>query len=188
MKIPVAVSHRHVHLTKEDKDILFGTDHTLTSIKPLSQKGQFACEEKVTIKTENGMIEGLRILGPERKYTQVELTKSDAYKLKINPPLRDSGDLTAAETVTIIGPKGSILAKNSTIIAHRHIHMDKEDLIKFNVKDGEVVSVKIDTDRGGIFDNVHVKADDSYVLEFHIDTDEANAFNVTKGVVTEIVK
>lgn len=188
MKIPVAVSHRHVHLTKEDKDILFGTDYTLTSIKPLSQKGQFACEEKVTIKTENGMIEGLRILGPERKYTQVELTKSDAYKLKINPPLRDSGDLTAAETVTIIGPKGSILAKNSTIIAHRHIHMDKEDLIKFNVKDGEVVSVKIDTDRGGIFDNVHVKVDDSYVLEFHIDTDEANAFNVTKGVVTEIVK
>ncbi len=187
-KITVAVSNRHVHLTKEDADILFGSDYNFKIKKPLSQTGQYAYEEVVTLKTDKNKIENVRILGPVRKYTQVELSKTDSALLGLNPPLRDSGDLKNSEKITIIGPKGEIEANESVIIAHRHIHMNEKDVKFFGVKNNDLVSVKVSGIRGGIFNNVRIKEDTSYVLEMHIDRDEANAFDIKNNDLVEIIK
>lgn len=180
-KVNIAVSNRHVHLNEEIKSILFGKDYGFKTLKPLSQTGQFAYEETVDVQTENGLIEKVRILGPLRDYTQVEVSRSDAFLLKIDPPVRDSGDLEHSEAVTLIGPKGSVLVQDSVIIAHRHIHINEKQAKELNIKNNDIVSVKINKERGGIFSDVHVKVDPSYVFEMHIDRDEANAFDIGKG-------
>lgn len=188
MKIKAAVSNRHVHLKKEDADVLFGENYEFNVLRPLSQTGQFACVETVTIKTDKNKIEKVRILGPVRSYTQVELSKTDSVLLGLNPPVRDSGELDNSEDITIIGPKGEVIAKNSTIIAHRHIHMNESDALNFNVKNNDLVKVKVEGLRGGIFNNVRIKVDPSYVLEMHIDRDEANAFDIKNEDEIEIIK
>ena len=180
MKVNIGVSARHVHVTKEDVKILFGEDYSLTNKCLLSQKGQFACEEQVTIEGPKGSIERVRILGPERGKTQVEVSKTDAFKLGVNPPVRNSGDLNGAGEITIIGPKGSI-TKNALIIAARHIHSNYKDAKKYGFIDKECVSLKIDGQRPGILEKVYVRLDDSFSLEVHIDTDEANAFLIKNG-------
>lgn len=187
MKLTVAVSNRHVHLTKEMKDKLFGSDYEFNILKPLSQTGQYAYKETVDLKTDKGLIENVRVLGPVRNYTQVELSKTDSVKLGLNPPLRDSGDLKDSESITIIGPKGSEEVKNCVIIAHRHIHMNEQDAFNFGVKNNMSVKVKAGNIRGGIFENVHIKVDPSYVLEMHIDRDEANAFDINNNDEVEII-
>lgn len=184
MNIKVGVSNRHVHVTKDDLEILFGKDYELNKKVDINQPLQFAALETVTVKTEKDVIENVRILGPVRNYTQVELSKTDAYKLGINPPLRDSGDLDNSEVVTIIGPVGSV-TKPCCILVRRHIHATKEEKEKYNLPD--VVSVKVNGERGGILSEVYVKVSDESYFEMHIDTDEANAFNIRNNDEVEII-
>ena len=182
IKIPVGVSNRHVHLTREDVNILFGDGYELTKKRDLSQIGQYACEEVVSIKNNDKIIEYIRVLGPVRKYTQVEIMKTDADYLEINPPVRNSGDLDNSEVITIIGPKGEIERKNSCIIATRHIHINSKDYP--NLIDDSIVSVKISDDL--YMDNVYIKKDPSFVLELHIDKDDAKKFNLETGDVVTL--
>lgn len=179
IKIPVGVSNRHVHLTKENVDILFGKDYELTKRRDLSQIGQYACEEVVTLKSDANIIEHVRVLGPVRNYTQVEISKTDAKFLEINPPFRNSGDLNNSETICIVGPKGEIKCENSCIIATRHIHINSKDYP--NLKDDDIVKLKIRDNL--IMDNVYVKKDPSFVLELHIDKDDAKEFDLNNGDV-----
>lgn len=181
MKVNVGVSNRHVHLKKQDLDILFGTELTIKN--KINQPGQFACNEVVTIKTEKSEINNVRVLGPTRNYTQIEISKTDAYKLGINPPVRSSGCLENSEVVTIIGPKGSIKT-NGCIIADRHLHITNEDKIKYNVPDK--INVKISGIKSGIIE-VNVKASEEAYFEVHLDTDDANAFLLKNGDEVEIL-
>lgn len=179
IKIPVGISNRHVHLTKENVDILFGKNYNLKKRRDLSQTGQYACEEIVTLKNKDKLIEHVRVLGPVRNYTQVEISKTDAIYLELNPPIRNSGDLEGAETITIIGPKGEIECKNSCIIATRHIHINSSDYP--NLKDNDIVKLK--TRDNVIMDNVYIKKDPTFVLELHIDKDDAEKFGLENGDV-----
>ena len=187
MEVKVAVSARHIHLTKEDVNILFGKDYELKKRNDLSQTGQYACLETVIIKTEKSEL-SLRVLGPVRNYTQAEVSRTDAYKLGINPPVRNSGDVIGSEKVTIIGPNGTIENKECCIIADRHIHMNNLDSSKYDLKDGQIVSVKVNGLKGGIMENVHIRVADNFNLEMHIDTDDANAFLLNGGEVLEVIK
>lgn len=177
IKIPVGVSNRHVHLTKEDVNILFGEGYELTKKRDLSQIGQFACEEVVLLKNNDKEIEHVRVLGPVRGYTQVEIMKSDADYLGINPPIRNSGDLLDSESITIVGPKGEIIRQNSCIIATRHIHINSSDYP--NLENNEIVKIK--TVENKIIDNVYIKKDPTFVLELHIDKDDSKNFDLENG-------
>lgn len=185
MNINVGVSNRHVHLTKDDLEILFGEGYKLTKKVDVKQPSQYASDETVTIKTDKDEIKNVRILGPVRDYTQVEISKTDAYKLGLNPPITDSGDLLNSEVITIIGPKSSI-TKKCCILVRRHIHVTNDDKIKYNLPD--IVSIKVNGNRGGILNNVYVKASNEAYFELHIDTDEANAFNLKNNDIVEIIK
>ncbi len=176
MKIKVGVSNRHVHLTREDLDILFGKDYELTVRNYLDQPGQFATEETVTLKTDKNAKEFVRIVGPIRNYTQVELLDIDRQYFGINPPVRNSGDLEGSENITIIGPKGEIYKKNSCIIANRHIHINTRD--KNNFKEDQIVSVQIN---GKMLDNVHIKTGDNFAYALHINKDDAEINNIENG-------
>ncbi len=186
--VPVGISARHVHLCKEDLEVLFGKNFELEVDRYLSQKGQFASKQKVTIKTEAGYFENVRILGPLRNYTQIEISKTDSYKLKINPPVRDSGDLERSEGITIVGPEGEIKKEYGCIIADRHIHLSNNDLTKYDLDKNKLYKVKIKGEKGGILDNVHLKVDDNFTFELHLDTDDANAFLIQNGDKLEIIK
>ena len=181
MKIKVGVSNRHVHLCKKDLEILFGQNYELNNLKELTQPGQYACEEVVTIKTEKNSIDNVRVLGPVRNYTQVEISKTDSYTLGLNPPIRDSGDLENSSPITIIGPNGTIHLDNGCIIANRHIHATNEDLKKYNLDKAKTYSVRIDGLKGGILNSVFIKVDDTYSFELHIDTDDANSHLIKNG-------
>lgn len=186
MKVNIGVSARHIHLSKEDLKILFGDDYKLTIKASLSQKGQYACNEQVTLKGPKGIIERVRVLGPERDKTQVEISRTDSFKLGIKPPVRNSGDLDGATEITIVGPKGEI-TRNSAIIASRHIHATKEDAIKYGFDGKEFVSIKIDGEKKGILENVYVRLNDNFSLEVHLDTDDANAFLINNGDEAELI-
>lgn len=177
IEIPVGVSNHHVHLKRQDIDILFGKNYKLTKKRDLTQKIEFACNETVTLKKEDKIIENVRIIGPEREYTQVEILKTDADYLKIDPPIRNSGNLEDAVDITIIGPKGSIESKKSCIIAERHIHINNR-LYPF-LENGKVVTLK--TKDNLIIDNVHIKKGPSFITELHIDKDESKKFNLDNG-------
>lgn len=181
MEIRVGVSNRHVHLTKEDVDILFGKDYELTPRNYLDQPGQFATEETVTLKTDKNIKEYVRIVGPTRNYTQVELLDEDKEYFGINPPIRNSGDLKNAENITIIGPKGELYKKNVCIIANRHIHINTRD--KGNLEVDKIVKVDVS---GKIIDNVHIKLGDSYAPALHINKDDARNNNIENGAVVTI--
>ena len=182
MNVKIGVSNRHVHLKQEDFLKLFG-DIELEEEKKLVQPNEFASKLKLTIKTEKDEIKGVRVLGPFREYTQIEVSKTDAYKLGLNPPIRKSGDLKDSEVVTLVGPKGSITT-NGCIIANRHIHISKEDKQKYNLND--VVKVEIKGEKGSLLYNVFLKEQEDAVLEMHIDTDDANANFIKSGDEGEI--
>lgn len=182
INIPVGVSNRHVHLKKEDVDKLFGEGYVLTKRRDLSQKGQFACEEVVCLKNKNNIIEHVRVLGPVRNYTQVEVSKTDADYLEINPPVRNSGDLDNSETITLIGPKGEKKCENSCIIATRHIHINSSDYPE--LKDNDIVKLKVSNNV--IMDNVYIKKDPTYVLELHIDKDDAEKYTLKNGDIVNL--
>lgn len=185
--INVGISNRHIHLSKADKTILFGENYQLSVLKDLRQPGQFACQETVTIKGPKGEIKNVRVLGPERKQTQVEISQSDSIKLGLSAPLRESGDLAASSPITVIGPKGSLQLEEGAITALRHIHMSVQEAEKFGVYNGQIVSVKVNTPKGGILDNVLVRSGDAHRLEMHIDTDEANAMGILANQDVELI-
>ena len=175
MLVKIGVSARHVHVNKEDLEILFGKGYELTKKVDLTQPGQYACNEQVTLEGTKGKIERVRILGPLRGESQVEISKTDSFALGINPPVRNSGDLEGAALVKIIGPKGEVEVP-AAIIAARHVHATKEDAIKYGFLDKEFVSLKIIGEKSGILENVYVRISDSFYYEAHLDTDYANAF------------
>ena len=187
-KVPVSVSARHLHLCKEDLEALFGKGYELTVEKEISQPGQYAAKEKVTLITDKGKIENIRVLGPLRNKTQIELTKSEARTLGLNLEVRNSGDLDNTSGVTIKGPKGSIELREGVIIADRHIHMTPEDAENYGVKNGQKVSVVVNGKKGGVLSNVTIRVNPRYKLDFHIDTDDANAFLIQNGDLLELVK
>ena len=187
MKVSIGVSNRHVHLTKEHLSILFGEGYELEKKNDLTQPHQFASFSLVTIKTAKSEIENVRVLGPLRPYTQVEISKTDAYKLGINPPIRDSGDLKGSSPITIIGPNGSIDIEEGCIIPSRHIHILPSQMKMYGLEGKDMVSVKIDSEKGGIINNVHLKVSDEAFFELHIDTDDANAHLIKNGDIGEII-
>ena len=185
----VETSARHVHLTESDFKILFGNEATLTVKKNLSQPGQYACEERVSIVGPKKEISGVSILGPFRSASQVELSATDARSIGLPIVIKESGDLRGTPGCKIVGPKGSLELQEGVIVAKRHIHATSEDAKKLGVKDKDIVSVKINTpERSLIFGDVVVRVSDSYALAMHIDTDEANASGMVLGVIGEIVK
>ena len=186
-KVPVGISNRHVHLSKMDLDTLFGQGFQLSIMKELSQPGQYASEQKVILVGPGGVIENVRILGPVRDQTQVEVSLSDCFKLGIKAPIRDSGDLKGSSGITLVGPKGSVTISEGTIIAARHIHMHTEDAKRFGVVDKERVCVKVPGSRGLVFGEVLVRVSEKYQLEMHVDLDEANAAGLKNQDTLEII-
>ena len=188
MKFVVETSARHVHVTQEDLETLFGKGHELTKKKDLSQPGQFACEEKVTIVGSKKEMKA-SILGPVRPETQVELSLTDARSIGVDAPIRESGDVAGSGACKLVGPAGEVELKEGVIAAKRHIHATTEDAEKLGVKDKDVVSVKIDTEgRSLVFGDVVVRVSPKYALAMHIDTDESNAAACGREVFGEIVK
>ncbi|MBE6089439.1 MAG: phosphate propanoyltransferase [Clostridium beijerinckii] len=174
-KIPIGVSNRHVHLSQKDLDILYGLGYSLTKKIDLKQPGQFAANETVTIRGPKGEFENVRILGPIRSESQVEVSMTDSFRLGVKPPIKESGQLENTPGLEIIGPKGSVKIPNGTIIALRHIHMTPEYAEKMGVKDKEIVEVETMGERYGILGNVLIRVSDKSSLEMHVDVDEANA-------------
>jgi len=187
-RIPVGVSNRHLHLSQADMDVLFGTGYEMTKIKDLSQPGQYACKETVTICGPKGAIEGVRILGPVRSKTQVEILAGDCFKLGVTAPPRLSGELVGSPGITIVGPKGSVCTAEGLIVAQRHIHMTPQDAQRLGVRDGQIVSIEIDGPRGGTYSRVAVRANDASALECHVDTEEANAMSMNSLSKIKILK
>ena len=179
-EVPIGVSNRHVHICQKDLEVLFGRSE-LTVMKPLFQPGQFAAEEKVTLVGPKRSIEGVRILGQMRDYTQVEISRTDSYILGVEPALRDSGDLEGTPGIILRGPKGEITLDRGVIIARRHIHMTEAEAEQFGVKDKDLVNVVAGGDRPIVFCDVLVRVNNEYALEMHVDTDEANAGFVVNG-------
>lgn len=187
-EIPVGISNRHVHLSQKDLESLFGKDYQLTKLKDLSQPGQYACKEVVTICGPKGAIEKVRILGPVRSKTQVEVLAGDCVKLGVASHVKLSGDLNGTPEITVIGPKGSVQIEEGLMVAQRHIHMTLEDARNLGVHDGEIVSIKFEDLRGGVYSNVAIRANNSSQLECHLDIEEANAMGINSKSKITIVK
>jgi Propanediol utilization protein len=187
-EIPVGVSNRHIHLSEKDLDCIFGEGYQLVKFKDLSQPGQYACKETLTICGPKGAIEKVRILGPIRSKTQVEVLIGDCVKLGAVPHVRLSGDLSRTSQITLVGPKGSVQIEEGLVVAQRHIHMTPEDAKNLGVCDGDIVSIKFDDLRGGVYNNVAVRANDASKLECHLDIEEANAMGINSKSKITIVK
>lgn len=187
-KVPVGVSARHAHVTQSDLEILYGEGHQLTIKAALYQPEAFAAVETVTVVGPRlKALEGVRILGPARNYSQVEIAKTDAIRLGIDPPVRDSGDLDGASPVTLIGPAGSVHLPEGAICATRHIHMTPKQATDFGVTEDDRLKVKVSGNRALVFENVRPKIDPSYVLQMHLDTDDSNAAGLEGGEGLEIL-
>ncbi|MFA5560171.1 MAG: phosphate propanoyltransferase [Acholeplasmataceae bacterium] len=188
-KIPVGVSGRHAHLSQEHLEILFGKGYELTPMKPLSQPNQFAAEEKIDVVSPGGkLLTGVRILGPVRKASQVEISQSDALRNKFVAPLRSSGDVVGSGSAKLIGPKGEIELNEGVIIADRHIHFSLEEAQEFGVEDGQIVSIRIGGIKPGILDQVLCRVNKNFRLDCHLDTDDGSAFMLKNGDLVELVK
>ena len=190
LEIPVGISNRHIHLSREDMETLFGAGYELTPIKDLSQPGQYACKETLTLVGPSmRAIEGVRVLGPLRKSSQVEISKTDSFQLKVNPPVRESGKTEGSAPVTIIGPKGVVALKEGCIIANRHVHMSPDDAARFGVKDCDYIDVDVfsGTRKTRWFD-VQIRVHKDFRLEMHVDTDDANSAGLKNGSTVTVVK
>ena len=186
--VPVGVSARHVHLTQKHLEILYGPEATLTEFAPLYQPGNFAARETVTIVgSRMRAIESVRVLGPLRNYSQVEISGTDAIRLGIDPPVRESSDLVGAAPILLVGPKGSVFLEEGAILANRHIHMNPTDAACFGVTSGQPYRVRIRGDRGLIFENVYIKISDGVLLQMHLHTDDANAAGLRGGELVELL-
>ncbi|GIP41178.1 hypothetical protein J31TS4_44580 [Paenibacillus sp. J31TS4] len=187
MKVPVGISNRHIHLSQEHLEQLFGPHYQLTKLKDLKQVGQYAAEETVTLVGPKGKIGHVRVLGPVRKQTQVEISRTDSYLLGVDPPIRDSGDLAGSEALTIVGPQGEVKLEEGVILAFRHIHFSEEDAERFGIVDKQFVAVEVEGPRSLVLENVLCRVHRDYRLEFHIDTDEANAAGLRNGMELEVI-
>ncbi len=189
-QIPVGISNRHIHLSREDLETLFGAGYELTPIKDLSQPGQYACKETLTlIGPSMRPIENVRVLGPLRKSSQVEISMTDSFVLKVKPPVRESGKIQGSAPVTIIGPKGIVSLKEGCIIANRHIHMSPADAQKFGVKDGDYINVDaFGGTRKTRWYDVQIRVHKDFRLEMHVDTDDANAVGFKNGSTVTVAK
>lgn len=190
LDIPVGISNRHVHLSREDMDAIFGYSSTLTRMKAVKQPGQYAAEETVTLRGPKGELQRVRVLGPLRSATQIEISVSDSYVLGVKAPLRMSGDLQDSPGIEIIGPRGRVMKSDGAIVAWRHIHISPSDAARFALRDGMEIDVRINGYRGGILSHVLVRVSADAVLEMHIDVEEANGFGLRNGdcvrrVITE---
>jgi len=186
--VPVGVSARHIHLERKHVEALFGKDYHLTPMKYLSQPGQYASKETVEVIGPKGKPVKMRVLGPERAKTQVEVSLSDSRSLGIIPPVRTSGDVNGTPGIKIRGPLGEIEVKEGVIIPDRHVHMTPQDARWFGVSNGQRVKVRIGGSKGGILENIVVRVTETSKLDFHIDTDDANAFQMFQGQWVEIIK
>jgi len=187
--VPVGVSNRHIHLSQQDLETLFGKGYELTPCKELSQPGQYACKECLTIVGPSlRPIEKVRVLGPVRKASQVEISRTDSFVLKVKPPVRESGDIAGSAPITIIGPKGIVELREGCIIANRHIHMSEEEGAKMGIRDGEYVTVDANGERRTTFYDVQVRVNKAFRLEMHVDTDDANAAGIGNGAKVTIRK
>ncbi len=185
--VPVASSARHIHLCRADVEKLFGPGYQLQEFKKLSQPGQFACKEQVTVVGPKGKIEKVRVLGPERPETQVEIAFTDSFALGIRPPVRMSGKTAGTPGCTLVGPAGSAEISQGVIVAARHLHISAEQAQLFGLKDGQVVRLKSEGERSIIFENVVVRAGKGHDLEVHIDTDEANCIAMSGSPMMEVL-
>ena len=187
--IPIGVSNRHIHLSTADLETLFGAGYELTPIKELSQPGQYACKEVLTIVGPSMRpIENVRVLGPVRKASQVEISATDSYVLKVKPPVRESGNIKDSAPIRIIGPKGVVELSEGCIIANRHIHMSPSDAVEFGVSDGDYVNIDVNGKRRTRWFDVQVRVHKDFRLEMHVDTDDANAAGIGNGFVVTVVK
>lgn len=188
MKVSVGVSNRHVHLKQSDLETLFGKDYVLEKVRDLNQPGEYVSSATVTIQTDQGILENVKVLGPVRPYTQVEVSKTDAYKLGITPPVRNSGDMSDSSAVTLIGPNGRIDLVEGCIIATRHIHLTPEHIKLYGLAGLQYVSVYVAGEKGGILHNVILKISDKAYFELHLDTDDANAHLLKSGDIVDIIE
>ncbi len=187
--VPVGVSNRHIHLSAAHVEQLFGPGYRLTPFKDLSQPGQYACKELLTlIGPSLRPIENVRVLGPVRKASQVEISATDSYVLKVKPPVRESGKIAGSAPIRIVGPKGVVELTEGCIIANRHIHMSPEDGARFGVKDGDTVTVDVTGTRRTRWFDVQVRVSPDFRLEMHVDTDDANAVGIGNGSKVTLVK
>lgn len=187
MNVKIGVTSRHIHLSENDLYKLFGNNYKLNKLKDLTQDNNFSCIETVDIINNNNLIKNVRVVGPVRNKTQVEISKTDAYILKVSPPIRNSGDLNDAVELKIKGPVGTIEQK-CCIIPTRHIHMNKECIEKLNLKQNNIVNVKLFGEKGGIIDNVHIKISDCITPELHLDLDDSNAHLLKTGDIAKILE
>ncbi|TCW07001.1 propanediol utilization protein [Raoultella sp. BIGb0138] len=181
LDIPVGISNRHVHLSREDMDILFGYGSTLTRMKAVKQPGQYAAEETVTLRGPKGELTRVRVLGPLRSATQIEISVSDSFVLGVKAPLRMSGDLQHSPGIEIIGPRGRVSKSDGAIVAWRHIHISPAEAERHALRDGMEIDVRIEGLRGGILSHVVVRVSADAVLEMHVDVEEANGFGLRNG-------
>ena len=187
-KIPIALSNRHLHLSQEHLEILFGKGYELNKIKDLKQPGQYAAAEKVDLVGPKGTIKGVRVLGPTRSKTQIEISFADSFTLGVNPPVRDSGDITGSPGVKVVGPEGEVEIDEGVIAAARHIHMTPEEAEALDLKDKDTVKVKTGGERSVVFENVLVRVNPNYALEMHVDMEEGNGAGVENNQMVEIIK
>lgn len=187
MNVTVGVSNRHIHLTKEDFYVLFGENYEIEKVRDIKQPGQYVTNSTLTIKTYKNEIKDVKVMGPFRGYTQVEISKTDAYFLGINPPIRKSGNVSDGEVVTLIGPNGSI-ETNTCIIPDRHIHMLPNQAEMYGFSDNEIVDVLVSGEKGGILSNVKIRVAENSYFEIHLDTDDANAHFLKNNDIVTIIK
>ena len=190
LEIPVGISNRHIHLSREDMETLFGKGYELTPMKDLSQPGQYACKETLTLVGPSmRAIEGVRVLGPLRSRSQVEISATDSFQLKVKPPVRESGKIEGSAPVTIVGPRGVVSLSEGCIIANRHVHMSPDDAARFGVVDGDYIDVDVfsGTRKSRWFD-VQIRVHKDFRLEMHVDTDDANSAGLKNGSVVTVVK
>lgn len=187
-EVPIAVSNRHVHLSPIALERLFGRGYELNKLKDLSQPGQFAAKETVTLIGPKGKLANVRVLGPARGATQVEISMSDGFVLGVHPPVRVSGDIAGTPGIKIQGPRGQLTIKEGLICAARHIHMHPTDAEAFGVGDGDLVKIKVEGSRSLIFDDTLIRVSPKYRLEMHVDFDEANAANLQKGQTGKLMR
>ena len=185
---PVAISGRHVHLSKNDFEKLFGPGKTMTKARDLSQPGQFSCEETVEVIGPKASIQKVRVLGPERSDTQVEVSVTDCFKLGIKPDIRMSGNIAGTVGCTLAGPAGKITINAGVIVAARHVHLSDDQAASYGVKDGDAISLMTPSPRDGIIGNITVRVSKEFDLEVHLDTDEANGNGILCGTILEAAK
>jgi putative phosphotransacetylase len=187
-KVPIGVSARHIHLAPNHVDILFGAGAKLSEMKPLSQPGQFAADETVAVYGPKGSFAKVRILGPVRKATQLEVSRTDAFALGLQPPLRESGSIEGTPGIRIVGPAGEVTVDKGVIVAARHIHLHTSDAARWGIENKQLLKVRVGGERGVVFEQVIARVSDQYALDMHIDTDEGNAAGVSTGDFGEIVE